>query len=381
MDRKSYYEAKETERKQLKKAKRRARYYKINNLLWIDFWNPVKVLFVTIGIIINILSLHWAYYQNAVHLFAAFSCVEGITLLLMVGNLIWSLQLEKKMREAGEETIIPQRKHIVGTISSTKRIRIETDDIELAEKDRFIFATIEDIRTISEINNNVSKDSLFGIEKSKKRKRNRSHVTRNDHSILAVFSCDEQRIIGFSHIFPTDNYTWYTFKEGGISDCDFDKFHVARAKKEKITDNAFGLIICTVAVNPFNNETDSLGENNILLTKAVAYHIKHFLLREFKYQQIVPVAYQTINRKVLRGFKAYQTNIEQYSKDRVRVLCFEIENNFAILPTGPIQHNKPDEPRITPPTIIKTGIKNPPKKYVIKRVTLVTPPHPPLSNS
>lgn len=170
--------------------------------------------------------------------------------------------------------------------------------------------------------------------------RNRSHLKKNDQSIMLI--CTKAgNPIGFTHVIAVNIHVWHRYKSGEISDSELDGNEIVPPVATMVDEQPHGIILFTVALakqhedfvyksrKKYKKRKDYQQKVSGVLTKAAAYHVDHFLQREFQHQHIVPVLFQTMRDNVANYFKDHVTNKREYSKDNARIICFDVENPHA----------------------------------------------------
>lgn len=193
---------------------------------------------------------------------------------------------------------------------------------------RFRFATLKETELTAILYSRAFKNTPWDYDTEK---RNFSHITKNDHSIMLI--CTKAgNPIGFTHVIAVNDDVWQRYKEGNIGDLELDGNEIVPKEAKFHDEHPHGIILFTVALSDthrdFMNETRKEYKKKVgnTLTKAAAHHIDHFLKREFKQQRIVPVLFHTMRDNVIKLFDGHMTNGREYSKDNARLICFNLKN-------------------------------------------------------
>lgn len=189
-----------------------------------------------------------------------------------------------------------------------------------------------DIETIFSLFEDAYTGTLWGTEPTKRRAIYESHLSEKDSTTGSnYFLCllEGKEIIGYSHIVPVNAYHWQQYLAGRVTSNDIDIKMVA-TKAASGHNATFGLVIVSVVLPTTkwqpSAQMDRKEETGTRVTKMVACHLD-FLCREYLKQiEIVPVAFQTMNKDTLKFFKPYQKNAQKVAKGGGSIISFEIEN-------------------------------------------------------
>ena len=165
--------------------------------------------------------------------------------------------------------------------------------------------------------------------------RNATHLDKNDQSILLICT-KEGSPVGFTHVVAVNYDVWQRYKTGNISDAKLDGNDIAPKIAILNDEYPHGIILFTVALSETHKDfklepkKDYKKKVGDILLKAAAYHIDHFLKREFVNQRNIPVLFHTMRDNVIKQFKDHMTNGREYSKDNARIICFNLRNHHIL---------------------------------------------------
>ncbi|MBS0646934.1 MAG: hypothetical protein JSR97_10155 [Verrucomicrobia bacterium] len=222
-----------------------------------------------------------------------------------------------------------------------KRLEVLPDTL----KNSWTFAKKEDSTILAGVNEEAYSNTCWYVAKHLKENQFKEHIEKNGQSVLLVkhdiytsTGIAQDMIIGYTHVIPVNIYTFYKFKSGKIKEIDFLEESVVSidfGKGHRYEDDTpFGLIVFSVSVNEnkkiVNKGTDRNSEKKgKLLAEAIAFHLHSFLKKEFKYQKIIPVVFQTTSSKTSSILKYHITNSKEYSKEHGRIMTVELFNPLA----------------------------------------------------
>lgn len=164
--------------------------------------------------------------------------------------------------------------------------------------------------------------------------RNTAHVGKNNKSIYILYSDDASaKAIGYTHVVPVNLHTWNKFKSGVISTSEIQADYICRYPPKTNDDKPFGLIILSLVMSkipiPRKDEISRQFYAGRIITLALAHHLEAYRNREFKHTQVIPVMFQSANPAVKEFIEPYKKNPTEYSKEKVEIFCFDLENPHA----------------------------------------------------
>ena len=251
----------------------------------------------------------------------------GILFIFLFAIIIYFILKRIYNHKGGDFIIAENPSFSLDTENQLINLNLVTNKIE--ERNISLrFATRDDIDKITDLNLLAYKKSVWDVDKAQKKKRNLSHIERNDYSILCIVDSGGT-IIGFTHIFPVNKDIWDRYNEGTIADNTFPASKIV-AKTTKRNNSAYGLILFSIAL-PHNKKKklkrNEKLDNGLFVQECVAHHFDHYLKREFIGKETVPMLFQNFDRDLLKYYDPVKTNPEILSKDGAKIVCAEIVNH------------------------------------------------------
>lgn len=242
------------------------------------------------------------------------------------------------IRHEGGKFIFPKDKYIIPDDNDVSSKLLKLDIHDLQTQYTFCFADSGMADKATEINLLSYRGSIWETDFAPKRKRNLSHIQRNNQSMQLVFlpsqedveASSMEKAIAFTHILPLKNSTWESYVRGEIADNTFP-FHKIISNTCK-DNSCCGLLLFSAGLPAKNKWVERTrkwrkyaGDVTLL---AIALHLDAFLKRECAHLETVPVMLQNMSKSYHNRFGEYSCTEGKYTKDGAQIICFEIVNPY-----------------------------------------------------
>lgn len=198
---------------------------------------------------------------------------------------------------------------------------------------QMVWANSTNVAFANTLHKNAHNRTLWAYVIDDIEKRNDAHVIRNDRSIYFIFNDSPNSSIGYTHVVPVNLNTWLQFKSGALKTADIQASYIP-SYLEKFTDaEPYGLIILSLVMSKLDREGRTKIQQQYyqgrIVTCALAHHLHEYCQREFKHTKSIPVMFQSGNPDVKDFIKPFKKNPTEYSKEKVEIFCFDLENPEA----------------------------------------------------